>query len=156
MDEWKLVPREPTWDMLAAASPFPEHLRREHPDPDDPWHLKMEAATKTDQLACLSIWRKMIAAAPPAPSEAQNAAGEQPDISDLIDQHPIGRPMSRTKHHPAPAAAAPDEVRLREALNKIYKLHPEMNSPEGFNEWGEADCFRQAQEIARKALSDPA
>ena len=37
---------------------------------------------------------------------------------------------------------------LRKALNKIAKLDPKFDSDEGFNEWGEADCFRKAQKIA--------
>jgi hypothetical protein len=42
---------------------------------------------------------------------------------------------------------------LAEALRKIADLNPEVDSDEGYNEWGEADCFSQAQEIARAALA---
>lgn len=38
------------------------------------------------------------------------------------------------------------------ALQAIADLHPEKDSKEGFNEWGEADCFNQAQSMARKTL----
>lgn len=38
------------------------------------------------------------------------------------------------------------------ALQAIAYLHPEKDSKEGFNEWGEADCFNQAQSMARKTL----
>ncbi len=39
-----------------------------------------------------------------------------------------------------------------EALQKINSLDPSVDSSEGFNEWGEADCFNQAQTIARAIL----
>jgi hypothetical protein len=42
---------------------------------------------------------------------------------------------------------------LRKALNKIANLDPEFDSDEGFNEWGEADCFIQAQKIAIAAAA---
>jgi hypothetical protein len=42
---------------------------------------------------------------------------------------------------------------LIEALKAIAALNPSDDSEEGFNEWGEADCFRQAQTIARAALA---
>lgn len=41
-----------------------------------------------------------------------------------------------------------------EALKSISILDPETDSEHGWNEWGEADCFNQAQEIARKALGE--
>ena len=41
----------------------------------------------------------------------------------------------------------------RNALNKIIDLDPDKDSDKGFNEWGEADCFRRAQKIAKEALS---
>jgi hypothetical protein len=41
---------------------------------------------------------------------------------------------------------------LQAALNKIAALNPETDSSEGCNEWGEADCFNKAQDIARGAL----
>jgi ribosomal protein L16 Arg81 hydroxylase len=40
---------------------------------------------------------------------------------------------------------------LRKALNKIANLDPKFDSDEGFNEWGEADCFIKAQKIALAA-----
>jgi hypothetical protein len=39
-----------------------------------------------------------------------------------------------------------------EALQKINSLDPSVDSSEGFNEWGEADCFNQAQTIAANIL----
>jgi hypothetical protein len=54
----------------------------------------------------------------------------------------------------AAIAAHEAEVgRLRGALEKISELDPELHSSEGYNEWGEADCFNQAQTIARAALT---
>jgi len=38
------------------------------------------------------------------------------------------------------------------ALHDIYMLNPETDSPEGMNEWGEAECFNKAKVIAEKAL----
>ena len=58
------VPREPTEAMLDAACPFPAHLVKAHPDPADPWHQWMRAATKVDQLAAASTYRTLIAASP--------------------------------------------------------------------------------------------
>jgi len=43
--------------------------------------------------------------------------------------------------------------RLRAALQRIAELHPETDSEEGNNEWGEADCFNQAQKLAHDAIS---
>lgn len=42
--------------------------------------------------------------------------------------------------------------KLLEALKRIADLNPDDNSTEGFNEWGEADCFQQAQTLARAAI----
>lgn len=39
------------------------------------------------------------------------------------------------------------------ALKLIAELDPLVDSDEGYNECGEADCFRQAQMIARSALA---
>lgn len=39
------------------------------------------------------------------------------------------------------------------ALQRIKDLDPEEDSKQGFNEWGEADCFNQAQTIAEEALA---
>lgn len=44
-------------------------------------------------------------------------------------------------------------LRLEAALLKIANLDPETDSIKGFNEWGEADCFNQAKDIAREALT---
>ena len=41
--------------------------------------------------------------------------------------------------------------RYRKALKKIRRLNP-ADSPEGYNEWGEAYCFQRAQDIAGEAL----
>ena len=41
---------------------------------------------------------------------------------------------------------------LVEALSKIANLDAHEDSDEGFNEWGEADCFHQARDCARAAL----
>lgn len=41
---------------------------------------------------------------------------------------------------------------MLKALRLIAELDPLTDSDEGYNEWGEADCFRQAQIIARSAL----
>lgn len=41
---------------------------------------------------------------------------------------------------------------LHLALEKIAALDPYKDSEQGTNEWGEADCFNQAQEIARAVL----
>lgn len=46
-----------------------------------------------------------------------------------------------------------DRTMLLEALQKIKKLDPEFDSDEGFNEWGQAHCFIQCQEIAGKAIA---
>ena len=40
-----------------------------------------------------------------------------------------------------------------EALILVSKLDPSINSDEGYNEWGEADCFNQSQTIANVALA---
>ena len=41
---------------------------------------------------------------------------------------------------------------LLEALQKIADLDPEEDSSEGYNEWGEAECFNIAQKIADAAI----
>ena len=38
------------------------------------------------------------------------------------------------------------------ALKRIANLDAANDSEEGYNEWGEADCFNQAQMIAKHAL----
>jgi hypothetical protein len=53
----------------------------------------------------------------------------------------------------ARAEGAEAEVEwLTAALEQIAKLDPGKDSTEGCNEWGEADCFTQAQKIARESL----
>jgi hypothetical protein len=42
--------------------------------------------------------------------------------------------------------------RLRAALQRVADLDPEVDTDEGFNEWGEACCFRQAKKLARAAI----
>ena len=44
-------------------------------------------------------------------------------------------------------------ARYVEALQRIRDLDPSLDSDEGFNEWGEADCFDQAKRIAETALT---
>ena len=39
------------------------------------------------------------------------------------------------------------------ALKQIAGLDPAVDSEDGMNEWGEADCFQQAQIIARRVLA---
>jgi hypothetical protein len=46
-----------------------------------------------------------------------------------------------------------DIANLKEALEKIATLNLSNDSTEGYNEWGEADCFKQAQAIAWDALT---
>ncbi len=46
-----------------------------------------------------------------------------------------------------------DRATMSKALRLIAELDPLNDSDEGYNEWGEADCFRQAQIIARSALA---
>lgn len=46
-----------------------------------------------------------------------------------------------------------ERIRQLEAvLQRIAELNPSVDSEDGYNEWGEADCFRQAQKIAEEAL----
>jgi hypothetical protein len=49
-------------------------------------------------------------------------------------------------------AAMESGEKFREALLAILRLDPNVNSEEGSNEWGEADCFHQAQRLAADAL----
>ena len=50
------------------------------------------------------------------------------------------------------SSAEAEVVRLRTALDAIVSLDPGSDSVEGYNEWGEADCFYKAQALAREAL----
>lgn len=45
---------------------------------------------------------------------------------------------------------------VRAALERIAALHPDTDSSEGMNEWGEAECFSKAQQIADAALAGKA
>jgi hypothetical protein len=38
------------------------------------------------------------------------------------------------------------------ALARIADLDASIHSEEGYNEWGEADCFHQARDLARAAM----
>lgn len=43
-------------------------------------------------------------------------------------------------------------ARLRSALVEIEGLSPDVDSDNGFNEWGWADCAHKAKSIAKEAL----
>ena len=43
-------------------------------------------------------------------------------------------------------------ARYKKALERINALDPLIDSDEGYNEWGEADCYRQARHLASEAL----
>jgi hypothetical protein len=48
---------------------------------------------------------------------------------------------------------AADEIeRLRAVLERIGAMDPATDGIEGYNEWGEADCFHKAQSAALMAL----
>ena len=50
-----------------------------------------------------------------------------------------------------------DKARIAEleaAIKTIAELDPEKDSDEGYNEWGEADCFNQAQIIASRVSTN--
>jgi len=48
-----------------------------------------------------------------------------------------------------------DLERFRAALVEIRDMNPDKDSEQGFtDEWGQADCFVKAQDIARLALFD--
>lgn len=42
---------------------------------------------------------------------------------------------------------------LVDALERIAALDPAEDSDQGYNEWGEADCFNKSQDMARAALN---
>lgn len=57
------------------------------------------------------------------------------------------------EHRVAEIARLTDEVeRLRSELQFIAEIDP-RDSSNGFNEWGEAECFRVAQERAKHTLA---
>jgi hypothetical protein len=45
-------------------------------------------------------------------------------------------------------------ARLQASLELICDLDPNIHSSDGMNEWGEADCFTQAQTIAKASLKE--
>jgi hypothetical protein len=47
------------------------------------------------------------------------------------------------------------KLSMAAALARIVALDPEVHSANGYNEWGEAECFNQAQGIAKFALGLP-
>lgn len=50
------------------------------------------------------------------------------------------------------AAKSAEVEGLRAVLAVIADMHAEKDSAEGFNEWGEADCFHQARDLAKAAM----
>lgn len=48
------------------------------------------------------------------------------------------------------AAVSEALLRAERKLERIRKLNPESDSAEGFNEWGEAELFAKAKEIANE------
>ena len=61
MPGWKLVPIEPTKEMLEAVKPWPKHWTDEYLGANKP---NAEAAYLADQAAAESMYRTMLAAAP--------------------------------------------------------------------------------------------
>lgn len=43
-------------------------------------------------------------------------------------------------------------ARYKTALEHIQRLHP-SNTVHGYNEWGEADCWHSARQLAERALA---
>jgi len=63
---------------------------------------------------------------------------------------PNGRnPFQEDVYNARLIAAAPE---LLAALEAIATLDPKHDSEDGYNEWGEAECFTKAQVIAQAAL----
>ena len=62
---------------------------------------------------------------------------------------------SRMQFYKRAQQALHEIERLRAALKQIVDLDAAKDSGQGFNEWGEADCFMQAQQLARDALRSP-
>lgn len=71
-----------------------------------------------------------------------NAYGEMQD-------YPTGEYVLASDYDALRARLAEAE----EALQRIVALDPEHDSDDGFNEWGEAHCFKLAQDIARAAVN---
>lgn len=61
---------------------------------------------------------------------------------------------SGTDNSSGGTAALAAMTRIAWPLAQIAALDPEKDSKDGYNEWGEAECFGQAQEIARAALGE--
>ena|SRR6185437_3640118 len=57
-----IVPRNLPDDVLASVIPFPDHLLAQHPDPADPWHSSMRAATMADRMVLQQRWIDLITA----------------------------------------------------------------------------------------------
>lgn len=84
---------------------------------------------------------------------------EQIDVLAVIRRHAKShRAMAETDAYsaqeaPRLEAALSVVAELIEAHKRIAALDPETDSKDGFNEWGEAECFGKAQEISRAALA---
>lgn len=83
--------------------------------------------TKVDVLAVMDDDRKVM-----------GCAHKILPCDQMLDRHDMAR-----------AAVA----ELIEALRNIVALDPATDSDSGRNEWGEAECFDKAQEIASTALA---
>ncbi|MBN9453297.1 MAG: hypothetical protein J0I42_15215 [Bosea sp.] len=114
--KWKLVPVEPTPEMLEAAKPFPKHLRSEHPDPHDPWHAAMAGAALADQMSAATTYRDMLAASPASPpAEAlpsqTSGAGDGGEAAIRAALAPWWKQVCEfTKMPGIPASVAGDEL----------------------------------------------
>ena len=75
---------------------------------------------------------------------AAEAADEIEHLAAASDQH-----FAQAMKNGASANA------YRAVLERIAALDPATDSEDGFNEWGEADCFNKAQAMARAVLVLP-
>lgn len=74
--------------------------------------------------------------------------GPTPTLVERLRTRPTGDPYLHMMAH-----EAADEIeRLRAVLTRIGEMDAATDSIEGPNEWGEADCFHQAQSAALLAL----
>lgn len=80
--------------------------------------------------------------------EQCHGVGSTPEFGERED----GRYVLYTDHAAALQAARDEVERLRSELQCIAEIDP-RDSSNGFNEWGEAECFRVAQERAKHALA---
>lgn len=81
-----------------------------------------------------------------------NTSETKVDVLAVIDAArwcPRMQPQIAAELGEARAAVA----ELIEALRNIVALDPATDSDSGRNEWGEAECFDKAQEIASTALA---